>query len=135
MVKVPGVPSKLLSTTAPSASSSEKCRVTRQPGPIRATPTDAVISDSGIVSLFPGPADIVHTAATQFGMLRVAAHVAAVVPAAHALNVCRGRDLQTQPWHLGVCQAFDRSLLRRNPGLRHHQHEAQLVLQLRQGLT
>src|SRR5690606_11749082 len=94
MVKVPGVPSKLLSTTDPSASSSEKCRVTRQPGPILAAAADAVISDSGITSLFSATTDVVYAAATQLRMLRVAAHVAAMVPAAHTFAVGRRRNPQ-----------------------------------------
>src|SRR5690606_11961186 len=135
MVKVPGVPSKLLSTTEPSASSSEKCRVTRQPGPIPASAGNAGVRDSGIASQLPAATDVVHTAAAQLRVLLVCAHVAAMVPATHALPVCGRRDLQPQTRNLGVGQSFRCTLKRRDAGLRYHQYKAQFIAQLRQRLA
>src|SRR5690606_7971252 len=51
---------------------------------------------SGIVAHFPAAFDVLDATTTQLRVRRMLADVFAMVPAAHALGVCRGTDLHLQ---------------------------------------
>src|SRR3546814_3020940 len=62
-----------------------------------ALPAEAADMVSGLVARFAGAEQIGYAAAAGLGVVGVAAHVQAPVPAAFALLVRRRRDLDPQP--------------------------------------